>query len=312
MNRSRPRRSPRLPARPVLIAGPTASGKSALALALAERDGGWVINADALQVYSCWRVLTARPGDADLVRAPHRLYGHVDCAARHSVGAWLREVAATLHAAGVAGARPIVVGGTGLYFGALTEGLADIPDVPPALRVRSEALLRAGRLADLVADLARDDPATLAGLDAANPMRVQRAWEVLTATGRGLAEWRRDTTPILKLAETDHLVLSPDVATLNNNITHRFHGMVEQGALDECARFRDAGGDLSAPSGRAIGAAELTACLDGRVTLAAAAEAAIIATRRYAKRQRTWFRNRMAAWPRIDPAAADPLAAIPR
>ena len=143
-------------------------------------------------------------------------------------------------------------------------------------------------------------------------MRVQRAWEVLTATGRGLAEWRRDTTPILKLAETDHLVLSPDVATLNDNITHRFHGMVEQGALDECARFRDAGGDLSAPSGCAIGAAELTACLDGRVTLAAAAEAAIIATRRYAKRQRTWFRNRMGAWPRVDPAAADPLAAIPR
>ena len=129
----------------MLIAGPTASGKSALALALAERHGGCVINADALQVYACWRVLTARPGDAELARAPHMLYGHVGCDVRYSVGAWLRDVAAALADARRRGLRPIVVGGTGLYLGALTEGLADIPPIPPEIRARSEALLGAGR-----------------------------------------------------------------------------------------------------------------------------------------------------------------------
>jgi tRNA dimethylallyltransferase len=200
----------------VLIAGPTASGKSALALALAERHRGCVVNADALQVYACWRVLTARPGDAELARVPHMLYGHVGCDVRYSVGAWLRDVAEALAEARRRDLRAIVVGGTGLYLSALTEGLADIPQIPPEVRARSEALLGAGRLDALVADLARHDPATLARIDRSNPMRVQRAWEVLAATGRGLSQWHRTTRPpLVPPAATVRMVVEPETSRLN-------------------------------------------------------------------------------------------------
>ncbi|MBA3324251.1 MAG: tRNA (adenosine(37)-N6)-dimethylallyltransferase MiaA, partial [Rhodobacteraceae bacterium] len=155
--------------RPVLIAGPTASGKSALALAIAERDGGWVINADALQVYSCWRVLTARPDAAACRRAPHRLYGHVRCDARYSVGAWLREIAPVIAEARAAAARPVIVGGTGLYLSALVTGLAAIPAIPPEVRARSSALLGSGGVDALAAQLAQHDPATLEQIDRVNP-----------------------------------------------------------------------------------------------------------------------------------------------
>jgi tRNA dimethylallyltransferase len=287
----------------VLIAGPTASGKSALALALAERYRGCVINADALQVYACWRVLTARPDDADLARAPHMLYGHVGCDVRYSVGAWLRDVAAALAEARRRGLRPIVVGGTGLYLSALTEGLADIPEIPPEVRARSEALLGAGRLDALVADLARHDPATFARLDRSNPMRVQRAWEVLAATGRALSAWQRTTQPpLLPPGAAACLVLEPDLLLLNESLEARFHLMLQQGALDECHRFLAAGHALDAPSGRALGAAQLAGYLRGDIPFDAAVANSIIATRRFAKRQRTWFRNRMADWSRVDPA----------
>ena len=290
--------------RPVLIAGPTASGKSALALALAERHRGCVINADALQVYGCWRVLTARPGDAELARVPHLLYGHVGCEVRYSVGAWLRDVAAALAEARRRDLRPIVVGGTGLYLSALTEGLADIPEVPPEVRARSEALLGAGRLDALIADLARNDPATLARVDRNNPMRVQRAWEVLSTTGRGLSEWHRTTRPPLVAPSTAaRLVIEPENPILNANIEARFHLMVQQGALDECRRFLAAGHILDAPSGRALGAAQLAGHLEGKLSFEAAVADSITVTRQFAKRQRTWFRNRMADWPRIDPAS---------
>jgi tRNA dimethylallyltransferase len=206
--------------RPVVIAGPTASGKSALALAIAERDGGWVINADALQVYACWRVLTARPAEADLARVPHRLYGHVDCRTRHSVGAWLREVAGALEDARACGARPVIVGGTGLYLGALTSGLAEISPVPAEVRSRSAALLRTGGLEALLADLRREDPATLARIDRSNPMRVRRAWEVRRATGRGLAEWQdAPAPPLLPADQAVRVSLSLDTARLNQLIT---------------------------------------------------------------------------------------------
>ncbi|MBP7000907.1 tRNA (adenosine(37)-N6)-dimethylallyltransferase MiaA [Amaricoccus sp.] len=287
--------------RPILIAGPTASGKSALALALAERDGGVVVNADALQVYACWRVLTARPSDADLACAPHRLYGHVPCDAPYSVGAWLAEATAALAEARAAGRRPIVVGGTGLYFEALTRGLAVIPPTPPEVRARAMARLAEGGRAALEADLARDDPETLAGLDRRNPMRLMRAWEVVAATGRGLAAWRRDPAPpALPLNATAHVVVEVDKSRLANIIRARIDKMIEAGAVDECRRFLAGGHDLAAPSGRAIGAAELAAFLDGRLPLDAAREAMAIATRQYAKRQRSWLRNRMADWPRID------------
>jgi tRNA dimethylallyltransferase len=280
--------------RPVLIAGPTASGKSALALALAERCGGVVVNADASQVYACWRVLTARPGAADLARAPHRLYGHVACAERYSVGRWLRDAAAAIAEAEAAGLRPIVVGGTGLYFHALTRGLAPIPPIPPELRARSEAMGLAAMRAEL-------DPETAARIDLANPMRVQRAWEVLTATGRGLASWQAETAPpAVPPAEAIRIVLEVDKEFLNNSIEHRFHSMLEEGALDEVRAFTD----WDKPAAQALGAAELRSYLAGEASLAAATASAVTATRQFAKRQRTWFRSKMADWRRLDPQDA--------
>lgn len=297
---------------PVILAGPTASGKSALALRIAERDGGVVINADALQVYGCWRVLTARPGPEDLARAPHELYGHVPCDQRYSVGAWLRALAPILSDLARQGRRPVIVGGSGLYLGALTEGIADIPEIPAAIRAESEAMVRAGRVEPMLADLARDDPTTYARIDRANPMRVQRAWDVLRATGRGLAEWHKARSePLLPAADCACVVINVETVILNNTIASRFHHMIEHGALEECQAFRASGLDRALPSARALGAAELMAYLDGAMSREDAIAAAVTATRQFAKRQRSWFRGRMADWPRVDPAAADPLAAVP-
>jgi tRNA dimethylallyltransferase len=294
--------------RPVLIAGPTASGKSALALAVAERDGGCVINADASQVYACWRVLTARPDDAELARAPHALYGHVACSTRYSVGDWLRDVVPAIERARSAGLRPIVVGGTGLYFHALTEGLAAIPEVPPELRARSEAMLDAGGLAEMVAAL---DAETRARIDLRNPRRVQRAWEVLASTGRGLAHWQEvPHRPAVPRDAAVRVVLDPDISILNHNIKARFERMLQAGALHEVRGFRDAGFDPQSPAGRVLGVAQLLAHLDGPLDRDAAASAAVTATRQFAKRQRTWFRNRMADWTRVGPGA-DALRRVP-
>ncbi len=271
---------------PVLIAGPTASGKSGLAMELAARDGRVVVNADALQVYDCWRVLSARPSVADEALVPHALYGHVGQAQPYSVGHWLREVAALLD-------RPVViVGGTGLYFTALTEGLVEIPAVPPEVRREADAL-RLGDLADMVADL---DDATAARIDRANPARIQRAWEVWRTTGRGLAAWQDDTGPaLLPRADVEALVLRPEVAWLNARIDARFDAMVQGGALEEARAAQDSW-TPALPYARAIGAAELIAHLEGRMTLADATEAAKLASRQYAKRQRTWLRSRMGGW----------------
>jgi tRNA dimethylallyltransferase len=289
--------------RPVVIAGPTASGKSAVALALAERDGGCIINADALQVYDCWRVLTARPDGRDLARAPHRLYGHVSCAtARYSVGAWLRDVEAAIDDARRAGLRPIIVGGTGLYLTSLTAGLADIPAIPPEVRARSQRMLEAGEASLMLATLEREDPATVRSIDIRNPMRVQRAWEVLAATGRGLASWHGTAHPApLPEDAIVRAVVSVETPLLNNRIQSRFHKMIEHGALDEVRGFLRAGGDWRHPAAAAIGARELAGYLGGELDLDAAVAAAIAQTRRFAKRQRTWFRNKMPGWPRIGP-----------
>ncbi len=291
-------------ARPVVIAGPTASGKSALALALAERDGGVVINADASQVYSCWQILTARPDARDLARAPHRLFGHIDPAVRHSAGDWLREAADAIAAARRDGLRPIIVGGTGLYLGALTEGLAPIPPVPASVRARSQAMLDSGDLAGMLAVLAADDPETHARIDRANPMRVQRAWDVLTATGRGLAAWHREAPPPV-LADAVRIVVEPPTPALNITIARRFETMLSRGALEECRRFLALDVDPALPSARVIGAPPLLAHLRGEMDLGDAITASVTATRQYAKRQRTWLRNRMADWPRL-PSPADP------
>ena len=279
------------PGRHVLIAGPTASGKSELALRIAETGGGVIVNADASQVYDCWRILTARPDPAEERRAPHRLYGHVAARAPYSAGHWLREVAALLDA----GDRLVIVGGTGLYFSALTEGLAEIPPTPPEVRHDGDAR----PLDALVADL---DPTTRARIDLRNRARVQRAWEVLTATGRGLAAWQDDTgDPVLPLHQAQAIVFDAGKDWLGQRIEARFDRMIAAGVLDEVRNVLP-DYDPALPAHRAIGAPELVAHLRGWITLNEAREAAVIATRQFAKRQRTWFRNRMKGWRRLDPA----------
>lgn len=294
--------------RPVLIFGPTAGGKSAVALALAERLGGEVINADALQVYAGWRVLTARPSAQDEARAPHRLYGHVPMTEGHSTGRWLREAVPAIRAAQAAGRVPILVGGSGLLFAALTEGLAEIPETPPQVRAATEARLAAEGLPALAEALRERDPETHATLDLANPRRVARAWEVLETTGRGLAAWRAETpAPAVPLAGARPMRLLPPVARLDARIAARFDAMLAEGALEE-ARAAAAIPDPAPQAMQALGAAELIAHLRGEMTLEEARARAVLASRRYAKRQRTWARNRMAAWP----AAETPEEALAR
>lgn len=275
------------PEQPVLIAGATASGKSALALEIAEAQGGVIVNADASQVYDCWRVISARPSAEEEARAPHLLYGHVAATQPYSTGHWLREVTPLL-----GGVRPILVGGTGLYFSALTQGLADIPATPPDVRAQ-------GDLLDLDVLLAALDPETLGRIDQMNRVRVQRAWEVLHATGRGLAAWQDETAPpVLPLDQCFPIVVHADKDWLNDRIARRFDLMIKEGALDEVAAIQGSY-DMSLPAHRAIGVPELLAHLEGEVTLDVAKEAAVVATRQFAKRQRTWMRSKMATWAHI-------------
>ena len=277
--------------RPVLIAGPTASGKSALALAIAETGGGRIINADSMQVFDGWRVLSARPSPEDEARAPHALYGHVPQDSTYSVGAWLREVVPLLKG----GPRPIVVGGTGLYLTALTEGLADIPQTPAAVRAEADALRNAGGTAAMIRAL---DPATAERIDLQNPMRVQRAWEVQRTTGKGLAAWQDNTPPpALRLADCHAMLMDAERDWLTARITARMDMMIGAGALDEVRANMHRPPDRQAA--KVIGAPELERYIRGDVSLSAAREAAIIATRQFAKRQRTWFRARMDGWQRI-------------
>lgn len=274
--------------RPVLIAGPTASGKSALALEIAARGGGIIVNADASQVYGCWRVISARPSPEEEAQAPHRLYGHLAQDAPYSTGHWLREVTQII----AEGRRPIIVGGTGLYFQALTEGLADIPATPTHVRATADAMTLEALLAEL-------DPQTAQTLDIANRARVQRAWEVLNATGRGLAEWQADTPPpLLPLADCTAIALNVERDWLAQRIERRFDLMLEGGAIDE-VRAIEPKYDPALPAHKAIGVPELIAHLRGEITLDHAREAAIIATRQYAKRQRTWIRSKMSAWEQV-------------
>ncbi|HKK86717.1 MAG TPA: tRNA (adenosine(37)-N6)-dimethylallyltransferase MiaA [Roseovarius sp.] len=281
--------------RPVLIAGPTASGKSALALRIARQQGGVIVNADAIQVFENWRVLTARPSPEDEAAAPHALYGHVAYDADYSVGHWLREVEPLLNA----GARPIITGGTGLYFTALTEGLADIPKTPPEVRELANEIISKQGLDTLLSGL---DDKTLSRIDQQNPMRVQRAWEVQQATGKGLAHWQDSTPPpLLPLGRCTAIVVEADKEWLTPRIDCRFDQMLDMGAMDE-ARANLDHWDPALLSSKAIGAPELIAHLQGTISLDEAREAATIATRQFAKRQRTWFRARMKTWSRLNAA----------
>lgn len=278
---------------PVLIAGPTASGKSSLALHIAQEFGGQIINADALQVYGCWQVLTARPNVEEMTKAPHRLYGHVPCDFDYSVGHWLREIQPLLGGA----LRPIIVGGTGLYFSALTEGLAEIPPIPPDIREEAEEIKKTNGFNVFLTDL---NEKTIARIDTLNPMRVQRAWEVWRATGRQISDWQDETPPpLLPLEQTNRFILDSPKEWLNDRIARRFDLMLAQGAIEE-ARANLTNWDPSRLSSKSIGAPELISYLSGDLTLDEAREKATISTRQYAKRQRTWFRARMKSWEIID------------
>ena len=276
-------------ARPILIAGATASGKSALAIKIAKKLGGVIINADAMQVYEGWKILTARPTRQDQRNVSHLLYGHVDNKEAYSVGDWLRQVTPLLDG----NHRPIIVGGTGLYFRALTEGLANIPKIPEEYKKKSSELIQNGKMLDMVTDL---DEATRSKIDLQNPVRVARAWEVLQATGKSIVSWQADTPPpILNINKCDAILMHSSTHWLNERIKIRFEAMLDNGVLEEITENSQSW-DPQLQSSQAIGATQLIEYNLGRISIEKATELAVIASRQYAKRQKTWFRKRMENW----------------
>ncbi len=273
------------PEKPVIIAGPTASGKSALALHIAKAQGGVIVNADALQAYKGWPILTAQPDATDLAKAPHVLYDHAEFDASFTLGDWLRDLAPYL----TGGPRPIIVGGTGLYLSTLVRGISNIPETPPALREQSSAL-------DLEAMIPALDHETRALIDLNNPRRVQRAWEVQQMTGEGMAAWhQRRTPPLLPAQDATCIVIDAPKDWLTPRIEQRFDLMMAAGALDE-ARAMYPNWDPDLQSSKAIGARWMIAHIEGQMPKDEVRERTIVATRQYAKRQRTWFRSNMADW----------------
>jgi tRNA dimethylallyltransferase len=292
----------------ILIAGPTASGKSALALALAKTLGGVIVNADSMQVYRDLQVITARPTAAEAALAPHVLYGHVNAAERYSVGAWCRDAGAAL-AAAARDARPaIVVGGTGLYFEALTKGLAAIPPIGEDVRKAVRARLEAQGSAGLHAELARADPVMAQRLRPGDRSRIARALEVVLVTGRSLSDWHLEgMRPAVDPERAIKVFLEPERGELQRRITARFEAMLAAGALDEVRALAARGLDPALPAMKAHGVPWLIRHLAGQITLEDAAAGGVRDTWRYTKRQATWFRNRMAGWSWSEPQAARTL-----
>jgi tRNA dimethylallyltransferase len=287
----------------ILIAGPTASGKSALALALAAEIGGTIVNADSMQVYRDLRVITARPTPEEEARVPHRLYGHVDAAENYSVGRWLADVRPVLDEARAAGRVPILVGGTGLYFKALTQGLSNVPPVPQEIRANVRARMAAEGPAALHAELLRRDPSTQ--LNPGDRTRIGRALEVLQATGRPLSEWHREglAAPI-DAANAVKVFLAPERDELRRRIDARFDAMLAAGALGEVRALGRRKLDPLLPAMKAHGVPWLIRHLTGEITLAHAAEGAKNDTRRYTKRQFTWVRHQLPDWAWVKPEDA--------
>lgn len=279
-----------------LIAGPTASGKSALAIDRATRDGAVILNADSQQLYADLRVLSARPSQADEAAVEHRLYGVADAAEAWSVGRWSRAAMAEL--AGLDGRPVLIVGGTGLYFTALTRGLADIPAVPDDVRREMERLYASEGEAVFRKGLASSDPAAAARIEAGDRQRLVRARGVAIHTGRALTDWTAQTTPLLTPGSWTGLVVEPDRARLYANCDARVDVMLASGALDEVAALKARGLAADLPAMKAVGVRELVAFLAGEISLIEATTALKQATRNYAKRQLTWFRNQMGDWPR--------------
>ena len=289
----------------VLIAGPTASGKSALALRLAEKLGGVIVNADSMQVYSHLRVITARPTPAEEARVPHLLYGHVDEAVNYSVGAWCRDIGEALTGIVGQGRVPILVGGTGLYFKALITGLAAVPPIPADVRAQVRGRLLSEGVAPLYAELKERDPATAQRLMPNDRSRICRALEVMLATRRPLSDWHKDgMPPLLDPARAAKVFLTCERTELVARIEKRFATMLDAGALEEVRALASRKLDPALPAMKAHGVPWLIRHLNGEISLEEAAAGGIMDTRRYAKRQHTWFHNQMKDWPFAGPDEA--------
>ncbi|WP_370678076.1 tRNA (adenosine(37)-N6)-dimethylallyltransferase MiaA [Pleomorphomonas sp. PLEO] len=295
--------------RAVLIAGPTASGKSALALAIAERCGGVVINADSMQVYRELRILTARPTQEDEARAPHRLYGHIGSGDGYTVASYLDDLEKTLIA--IVRQPAVIVGGTGLYFNAMTQGLSDVPPIDERVRAFWRERAQTTSAAALHKELAVVDPVLYGRLHPNDTQRVLRALEVADSTGRPLSEWQETRSrPLISGGHIAHVVMAPERDWLHARIDERFRAMAASGGLDEARAFAALRLDPALPAMKAIGVPEMIAAARGELPVEEAVEAAITATRQYAKRQETWFRNQMADWPRLDPASSRHFVAV--
>jgi tRNA dimethylallyltransferase len=281
----------------ILIAGPTASGKSALALTLAEKVGGIVINADSMQVYRDLRIITARPAPQEEARLPHRLYGHVDAAENYSVGRWLTDAQIALGEVRAAGRLAIVTGGTGLYFKALTQGLSAVPPIPAEIRTAVRARLEADGAPALHAVLSRRDAAAAQRIRVADGVRIVRALEVIEATGRSLIDWHRDgMKPMIAPQRTTKVFLDVPRDELYRRIDRRFDAMMAAGALEEVRALAARNLDPLLPAMKAHGVPWLRRHLEGDISLTEAVEQGKRDTRHYAKRQATWFRHQLPDW----------------
>jgi tRNA dimethylallyltransferase len=289
----------------VLIAGPTASGKSALALELAQKTGGVVINADSMQVYRDLRVITARPTPEEEARVAHRLYGHVDAGVNFSAGAWVADAGRVLAEARAQNRLPILVGGTGLYFKALTRGLSAVPPIPPEIRDGVRARLECDGVEALHAELSRRDSASAQRLKPRDRTRVARALEVVEATGRSLTDWHREgLPPLLPQGQFRALFLRPERDALYARIDARFDAMLKAGALEEVAKLAARKLNPLLPAMKAHGVPALIRHVRGELTLQQAAAIGRADTRHYAKRQFTWFRHQLPEFEWVSPEAA--------
>ena len=283
----------------ILIAGPTASGKSGIALELARRIDGTIINTDSMQIYQDLSVLSARPDQSEMGGIPHLLYGVLDAAEVCSAGRWLSMARDAYESARREGRVPIFVGGTGLYFRALTEGLAMVPEIPIDVIERGEALRQQLGAQTFFEKFRESDPKTASQLVAADTQRVVRAWSVWEATGRSLADWQKTNEPALLANPAHSIVIEPGRDWLYRRINRRFDEMLQKGALAEVEALASRGLSPRLPAMRALGVPHLLAHLKGEVSLDDAVEKAKTASRRYAKRQMTWCRNQMITWDRV-------------